>query len=210
MAEPRGPAIDFFFDCTCLWAYLAAAHLKACPATAGATINWRPVVAGDVFRHVNAAAEWPMPEIKQAYYRRDAALWADFLDLPLLEDPPAAADSRSCMLACVTAGRWGLAEAFAREAMHDAFALGRDLGDRAVLADIWRQTELADGLLEDCLVRADVAAELEANAVELMARGGFGVPSFLVGDAIYFGNDAVPLVERAVGDVIRLGRAGVL
>jgi len=59
-------------------------------------------------------------------------------------------------------------------------------------------------------VRADVAAELEANAVELMARGGFGVPSFLVGDAIYFGNDAVPLVERAVGDVIRLGRAGVL
>jgi 2-hydroxychromene-2-carboxylate isomerase len=202
--------IDFFFDCSCLWAYLAAEHLQKYPATAGAKINWRPVVAADVFRHVNPAAQWAMPEVKQAYYRADAPLWADFLDLPLFTDPPVLADSRLCMLACVAAGRWGRGEGYAREVMHAAFAEGRDLGDPIILAEIWQQAGLPRQSFDDGLARADVATELQANAVELMERGGFGVPSFFVGDSIFFGNDAVPLVERAAGDLRRLRNAGVL
>jgi 2-hydroxychromene-2-carboxylate isomerase len=94
--------------------------------------------------------------------------------------------------------------------MSAAFAEGRDLGDRAVLAAIWQQAGLPRRTFEDGLASPDVAAELQANVVELMERGGFGVPTFFVGDAIYFGNDAVPLVERAAGDLRRLRSAGVL
>lgn len=202
--------IDFFFDCSCLWAYLAAEHLQKYPATAGATINWRPVVAAELFRHVNPAAQWAMPEVKQTYYRSDAPLWADFLQLPLLDDPPVPTDSRLCMLACVAAGRWGRVEGFAREAMRAAFTKGSDLGDRAALAEIWQRAGLPRESFDDGLAWPDVATELQVNAVELMEHGGFGVPSFLVGDAIYFGNDAVPLVERAAGDLRRLRNAGVL
>jgi 2-hydroxychromene-2-carboxylate isomerase len=209
MAERNETSVEFFFDCSCLWAYLAAGHLQKYPATAGSNVKWRPVVAAEVFRHVNPAGRWPLPEIKQAYYRRDVSLWADFLDLPLLDDPPEPADSTSCMLACVAAGRWGQLERFARGAMSAAFALDRDLGDRAVIAEVWQQAGLSAQLLDECLAWPDVAAELQSNALDLMARGGFGVPTFFVGDAIYFGNDAVPLVERAVSDILSLGKAGV-
>jgi 2-hydroxychromene-2-carboxylate isomerase len=202
--------IDFFFDCSCLWAYLAAAHVQKYPATAGATINWRPVVAAEVFRHVNPAAQWAMPEVKQSYYRQDAPLWADFLQLPLVDSAPTSADSRSCMLACVAAGRWRRGEAFARAAMRMAFGQGCDLGDRAILAEIWQQAGLPQQSFDDALDWPDVATELQDNAVELMDRGGFGVPTFFVGDAIYFGNDAVPLVERAVSERLRLRNAGIL
>jgi 2-hydroxychromene-2-carboxylate isomerase len=89
--------------------------------------------------------------------------------------------------------------------MSAAFAQGRDLGDRAVVAEVWRETGLPPQTFDESLAWPDVAAELDANTAELMARGGFGVPSFTVGDALYFGNDAVPLVAHAVGDRRRIG-----
>jgi 2-hydroxychromene-2-carboxylate isomerase len=197
--------VDFFFDCSCVWAWLAAAHLERRVAADDVTIGWRPVLAADVFRQVNPVARWSMPEIKQAYYRRDAVHWADMLQLPLAENPAASGDSESCMLACVAAGRWGRLEDFARNAMSAAFADGRDLGDPGVLAEVWRQSGLPPRTFEEGLASPDVATELAANTRELMARGGFGVPSFTIGDAIYFGNDAVPLVAQAVSDRRRVG-----
>jgi 2-hydroxychromene-2-carboxylate isomerase len=205
MAGQGTITVDFFFDCACVWAYFAAAHLERRVAADDVTISWRPVLAADVYRQVNPVERWSMPEIKQAYYRRDAVLWADALDLPLRDDPASFGDSTSCMLACVAAGRWGRIEAFARKAMAAAFAEGRDPGDRTVLADVWRDAGLPPATLEEGLAWPDVAHELAANGSELMARGGFGVPSFTIGDAIYFGNDAVPLVAQAVNDRRRIG-----
>jgi len=197
--------VEFFFDCSCLWAYLAAAHLGRRVVADDVTLKWRPVLAADVFRHVNPVARWSMPDIKQAYYRRDAAHWADCLQLPLLDDLVASGDSRSCMLACVAAGRWGRLEDFARNAMSAVFALGRDLRDREALDDVWRETGLPAQAFAEGLAWPGVAAELAANTSELMGRGGFGVPSFTVGDALYFGNDAVPLVAHAVSERRRIG-----
>jgi 2-hydroxychromene-2-carboxylate isomerase len=197
--------VDFFFDCSCVWAYLAAAHLERRIAVADATIAWRPVLVAEVYRQVNPADRWSMPAIKQAYYRRDAALWADALGVPLRADAVPSIDSSSCMLACVAAGRWGRLEAFAGDAMRAAFAENRDLGDRAVLGAIWRDAGLPPSTFEESLAWPDVATELADNACALMARGGFGVPSFAVGDAIYFGNDAVPLVAQSVSDRRRIG-----
>jgi 2-hydroxychromene-2-carboxylate isomerase len=209
MAERDPTGVELFFDCACLWAYFAVAHWQRCPIAADMTLTWRPVRAAAVFSQVDPASRWSVPEIKQRYYRGDAAHWADFLQLPLADDPPEAGDSTACMLACVAAGRWGKLESFARAAMTAAFAQGRDLGDRAVIAAIWRETGLPDRAFDEGLAWPDVAAELHANAIELMDRGGFGVPTFFANDAMYFGNDAVPLVERAASDRLRLGGAGI-
>ena len=42
-------------------------------------------------------------------------------------------------------------------------------------------------------------AQLKANTDEVIARGGFGSPTFFVGGSdMYFGNDRLPLVRAAV------------
>ena len=41
--------------------------------------------------------------------------------------------------------------------------------------------------------------KLRANTDELIARGGYGSPTFFIdGDNMYFGNDRMPLIERAL------------
>ena len=192
------PAIEGFFDCSCVWAWLGFEQAGRFAAAQGVALVWRPVLAEDVFAQVNRAVHWPMAEVKQAYYRRDLPVWADYLGLTLADDPPRPADMTDCMLACVAAGGWGRLEAFAGAAMAAAFAQARDLGDRAVLAGIWAEAGLPPASFEEGLAWPDFAAELAANTRDLAARGGFGVPTFFLGDEMFFGNDSIPLLERAV------------
>ena len=190
--------IELFFDCSCVWAYLGVAHVARLEGPE-ARLRWRPVLAEEVYDTVNPAARWPLSQVKEAYYRRDLVQWADYLGLPLAADPPPSADMRDCMLACVAAGRWERAGAFARLALAEAWAKGADLGDRTVIASLWAKAGLPASVLAESLAWPGVAEELGANTRELMERGGFGVPTFFIGDDMYFGNDSVPLVERAAG-----------
>jgi len=200
--------VEVFFDCSCVWAWLAFEQVGKLSDAAGVAVRWRPVLTRDVFETVNPAVEWPMSEVKQEYYRRDLELWADCLGLSLRDDPSRQPETSLCMLACVAAGRWGGLETFARLAFEAAWAQGRDLGDRGVLEGLWNQAGLPVSVFEAGLNWPDIAAELRANTRELMERGGFGVPTFFLGDDMFFGNDAVPLLERAVGE--RLKQAGHL
>ena len=58
-------------------------------------------------------------------------------------------------------------------------------------------------------LRAAIAApackeRLRANTDELVARGGFGSPTIFVnGTDMYFGNDRLVLVDRALGEASR-------
>lgn len=197
-ASGGGVRIEGFFDCSCVWAWLAFEHVTRFLEGRSEQVTWRPVLAADVFAQVNRAVHWAMPEVKQAYYARDLPLWADYLGLELSGEAAQPDDVKDCMLACVAAGRWGRLEAFARAAMDAAFAQGRDLGGRAVLADVWDEAGLPAATFEEGLAWAGTAAELAANTRELTARGGFGVPTFFVGQEMFFGNDSIPLLERAV------------
>jgi 2-hydroxychromene-2-carboxylate isomerase len=190
-------AIDAYFDCSCVWAWLALEHATRF-APAAAALRWRPVLAAQVFDQVNRAVHWPMTEVKQTYYRGDLVQWADYLGLALAQDPPQPDDMTDCMLACVAAGRWERGEAFASAAMQATFAQRRDLADRGVLAGIWKEAGLPESVFEESLAWPGIGEELAANTAELTARGGFGVPTFFLGDRMFFGNDAVPLLERAV------------
>jgi 2-hydroxychromene-2-carboxylate isomerase len=200
--------IEIFFDCSCVWAYLGHAHAGRFAGEIGAKLHLRPVLSQDVFAAVNPAALLPLPAVKQAYYARDVQLWADFLALPLAAGLPPQSDARDCMRACVAAARWDRLEAFAVAAFDAAWAQGEDLADRAILSGLWTRAGLPEALFGEALTWPGVDAELRGNARELAARGGFGTPTFFVGDDMYFGNDAVPLLENAM--IARMKREGDL
>ncbi len=73
------PLIEFFFDCSSPWTYLAFSGIEPLAAEYGAEIRWRPFLVGGVFNTVNpsvyASREHPVPA-KQAYMRKDLQDWA--------------------------------------------------------------------------------------------------------------------------------------
>ena len=87
------------------------------------------------------------------------------------------------------------------------FADNRDITDLAVVEALAASVGLDQAPVRGPDSRlTSTRQQVETNGAELVARGGFGTPTFLVATAgggdLYFGNDRLPLVEAALA---RLG-----
>ena len=76
--------LEFFFDCSSPWTYLAFHRIEAVAAEGGAELVWRPILVGGVFNTVNPSVYQqranPTRE-KLRYYAKDLADWARSYEL---------------------------------------------------------------------------------------------------------------------------------
>jgi len=195
--------IEFFFDVSSPWTYLAFHNIQPLARDAGARIRWCPFMVGGVFNTINpsvyAARERPIAP-KQHYLRKSIADWARYSGLHV-RFPPSIfpVNSVKAMRGCLVAEAQGQLVPFARAAFEAYWAEDQDIASDAVLRAICARCQLdADALLA-AIAQPAVKEALRANTDELIARGGFGSPTFFVnGNDMYFGNDHLPLVRMAL------------
>jgi 2-hydroxychromene-2-carboxylate isomerase len=78
-----------------------------------------------------------------------------------------------------------------------------DISRDAVLRSIVERVGLDPVEYFEKIARQDCKDRVRANTDECVRRGGFGSPTMFVGDDMYFGNDRLPLVERALARTAR-------
>jgi 2-hydroxychromene-2-carboxylate isomerase len=195
--------IEFFFDCSSPWTYLAFTRIQPLAAEFGATISWRPFLVGGVFNTVNpsvyASREHPVPA-KQAYMHKDLADWARSAGLRI-GFPPSVfpVNSVKAMRGCLLLEAEGGLVPFARAAFAAYWGEDKDISQDGVLEEICRGLGIDPARFFAGIAAAAIKDRLRANTEELMRRGGFGTPTlFLDGDDMYFGNDRLPLVREAL------------
>jgi 2-hydroxychromene-2-carboxylate isomerase len=201
MASARSPSIEFYFDCSSPWTYLAFHGIQAIAARFSAEIVWKPIVVGGVFNKVNQAvyaARDGVPPAKLAYTVKDLQDWARLRGV-VLKFPPACGhpiNSVKCMRGCIALAEENLLVPFATLAFQALWVEGRDLGLDEVLGELCRLV----GGDEEAFLRAIVSPELKqklrVSTDELIERGGFGSPTIFLGEDMYFGNDRLQLVEQ--------------
>lgn len=190
--------IEFFFDCSCVWAWFALAYYDRAVARHGLPLRLRPVTMDVVLHTVNRAALEPEAAVRSRYFAAEIGEWTHFLGLALADPVPQPPASHRCMRACAAAGYHGRLPEFAGAAFAALWQDGRDLDSPLVLTELWTHLGLPASLLAQELDAPGPARQLDADTRELMERGGFGVPTFCFGGQLYFGADSVPLLERAV------------
>jgi 2-hydroxychromene-2-carboxylate isomerase len=204
MAQAR---IEFFFDCSSPWTYLAFTGIEPLAATTGASIAWRPFLVGGVFNTVNpsvyAAREKPVAA-KQAYMRKDLQDWARSAGIKIVF-PPAVfpVNSVKAMRGCLLLEAEGKLVPFARAAFEAYWGDDRDISQDVVLNEVCAEVGVDPQRFSAGIAAPTIKEKLKANTEELIRRGGFGTPTiFIDGDDMYFGNDRLPLVrERLLGRV---------
>ncbi len=71
--------LEFFFDCSSPWTYLAFTRVQPLAARTGADLVWKPILVGGVFNAVNREVyerrAHPEPR-KAAYEAKDLQDWA--------------------------------------------------------------------------------------------------------------------------------------
>ncbi len=190
--------IEFYFDCSSPWTYLAFEHaLKILPPSR-AEIVWKPILVGGVFNTVNpsvyAARERPVPA-KAAYAKKDLQDWARYVGLVIGSPPVFPVNSVKAMRGAFVALERGVLVPYARSVFRRYWTDLADISLDAVLAGCVEEAGLDRADFFARIATPEYKEKLRASTDELIARGGFGSPTFFVdGDDMYFGNDRLDLL----------------
>ncbi len=195
--------IEFFFDCSSPWTYLAFHNIQPLAAELGAAVRWRPFLVGGVFNSVNPsvyfAREHPVPA-KQAYQLKDMQDWARHAGLAI-KFPPSVfpVNSVKVMRGCILLEPQEKLVPFAQAVFEAYWGEDRDISNDAVLAEVCKRAGVDAAAFFAGIARQEIKEVLKANTDELIRRGGFGSPTMFVnGEDMYFGNDRLPLVRAAL------------
>ena len=195
--------VEFFFDCSSPWTYLGFEALVAAADADGFGIAFRPFLVGGVFNTVNPSV-YAMREAaatpKTAYFWKDLHDWIDRSGLAIKWRPSIfPINSARAMRACIIAADAGVCEAFARRVFQLYWGEDRDIADPAVLTEACSAAGLDPETVLAAADSPELKARLRVNTDEIIARGGFGTPTFYVGGTdMYFGQDRIGMVREAL------------
>jgi 2-hydroxychromene-2-carboxylate isomerase len=195
--------LEFFFDCSSPWTYLAFTRIQPIVARTGADIAWKPILVGGVFNAVNQQVYEtranPDPR-KASHSAKDLQDWARLVGLKIVMPPPVFPVKATAAMRCaIAAQNEGKLVEFARCCFEAYWSELKDISQPHVLKQVCAAADL-DG--DHILMRSqqdDIKARLRANTDDVIARGGYGSPTMFVDDKdMYFGNDRMELVEAAL------------
>ena len=194
--------LEFFFDCSSPWSYLAFSRIEALVERTGAEIIWRPILVGGVFNAVNEsiyeARANPHP-LKGPYGVKDMQDWAKYCGIKIGRPPVFPVRSIDAMRAAIVADGEGKLPAFAWATFRAYWGDLKDISQPEVLADICKEVGMDWEHVSEVIKSDAIKGQLRANTEELIERGGFGSPTMYVNKVnMFFGNDRLPLVEAAL------------
>jgi 2-hydroxychromene-2-carboxylate isomerase len=196
--------IEFFYDLSSPWTYLAFTNLFGVIERTGCCAALRPVLVGGVFNAVNpgvyAAREQADNRRLQHSWKvlKDwAALAGVEMNFPSQYHP--AKSVNAMRMACALSDDMPALTDFTRVAFQSYFGRQENLDDPDVLVAVAGRAGLDGEAIRAASQTDAVKALLRANTDELIARGGYGSPTIFVDTTdMYFGNDQLPLVEAAL------------
>ncbi|MBM4335087.1 MAG: 2-hydroxychromene-2-carboxylate isomerase [Deltaproteobacteria bacterium] len=194
--------LEFFFDCSSPWTYLAFHRIEDVCRETGAELVWRPILVGGVFNSVNASVyeqrSNPVPS-KARYYAKDLRDWTRSYGLRIGQPPVFPVNSVKAMRGAFFALGRGVLPQYARAVFEAYWGDLQDISQDAVLEPIVRRAGLPPEEFFRRISEPEYKARLRENTDELIARGGFGSPTMFVnGSDMYFGNDRLGLVREAL------------
>lgn len=193
MSDP----IEFYFDFSSPYSYLAAELIDDLAAEYGRQVKWRPMLLGVVFQKTGQPLLVNVP-LKGEYSLRDFSRSARYYGVPFKF--PA-----KFPLSTVSAARayyWlhgqdcAKAREFARAAFRAYWVDGRDISDLAVLQEIAAGLGIDRDALSAGIGTPEIKERLKVETDTALAKGMCGAPYFMVDGEPFWGADRLPQIEK--------------
>ncbi len=194
--------VEFFYDYSSPWTYLAFTKIDGICQKHGARLEWRPFLVGGVFNTVNKAVyefrEKGVPA-KHDYMKKDLRDWARHygLEMKLFPTVFPVNSVKALRGALVALEHPDKFLAYSYRVFEAYWGEDQDISQDHVLRSIVADAGLDTDEYFDKINRQDYKDRLRANTDEVIKRGGFGTPTIYVNsDLMFFGNDRLVLVEE--------------
>jgi 2-hydroxychromene-2-carboxylate isomerase len=186
--------IDYYLTPTSPWTYLGHARFAQIAARRGAAVMVKPVDYGVIFPQSGGLPLAKRAPQRQAYRLQELARWRDHLGVPLNIHPkffPADPAPAACLICAVPADK---RMAMAGDFLRAVWAEEKNIADAAVVAEIAARHGIADAA--GAVARGK--AIYESNTQEALARQVFGAPTYAYRDELFWGQDRLDFLDRAL------------
>jgi 2-hydroxychromene-2-carboxylate isomerase len=182
--------LDFYFDFSSPYGYLAAQKIEALAARHGRGVTWRPMLLGAAFKATGAA---PLPQVplKGDYSIRDFSRSARFHGIPFRLPQPFPVSTVAACRAFYSLKDEKQAVQLAKALLKAYFVDGLNIGEADSVLKVAASLGLSPNI-NDQAVKDRTRAEVDAA----IARGVFGSPYVVVDGEPFWGLDRLDQVER--------------
>ena len=191
---PDAVDVKLFFNFRSPYCYIASKTLFAIYDDFHANLVWRPL-GGWSGRSSPERAKVKVPLTRQDVRRITGKMGIPMTPPPITTDPTIAG------AASLLAEEHGVLRDWIVEVMRAEWAEGKDIGDEQVLLQVGEQVGLSADVLAAAFNDEARLSQLETNWEEAQELGLIGVPSFQVGEELFWGADRIEYVLDHLNDL---------
>ncbi len=196
------PQVSFYFDFGSPNAFLCHRVIPAIEQRTGVTFDYVPLLLGGLFKltgnqspMVAFAGIKNKPDYDQIEMRRFIARHG-ITDFQF--NPHFPINTLHLMRGAVGAQELGVFPAYIDAVIDAMWTRGLNMGQPAVFAEVLSAAGLPTDRILELSQSPAVKQRLLDNTNAAFEKGAFGIPTFLVGDELYFGKDRLRDVEEAI------------
>ena len=192
--------LEFFFDCSSPWTYLAFKEIENLSSRLNLELVWKPILVGGIFNTVNPSVYESRSnpvKPKASYSRKDLNDWSLIRGITVNWPDVFPVNSVKAMRGVFFALERNKVSEYVELVFYSYWTNNLDISLDEVLVKIVEELGWSSDNFISFIDLESTKEALKLNTEELAKRGGFGSPTMFVDDEnMFFGNDRLNLIEE--------------
>jgi 2-hydroxychromene-2-carboxylate isomerase len=195
-----GKRVEVYYTHASPWTYLGWARFRDIAARAGAEPVYRPVSFGEIFPVSGGLPLAKRAPQRRAYRLMELRRWSAHLGVPINLEPRffPVDDAPAARLAIAHREAGGDPAPLSGALLAAVWTQERDIADPDTLRAVADEQGLDGAALLAAAEAVEVAAAYAADTRAAIERGVFGAPTFVIDGELFWGQDRLDFVERAL------------
>ena len=199
MSNTKGK-LEFFFDCSSPWTYLAFKEMENLCSRLNLELIWKPILVGGIFNTINPSVYESRSnpvKPKAAYSQKDLKDWSLIRGITVNWPDVFPVNSVKAMRGVFFALEKNKVSEYIESVFYSYWTNNLDISLDEVMVKIVEGLGLSSEDFISFINLESTKEALKLNTEELAQRGGFGSPTMFVdNENMFFGNDRLNLIEE--------------
>ena len=192
--------LEFFFDCSSPWTYLAFKEIEKLCSRLNLELVWKPILVGGIFNTINPSVYESRSnpvKPKASYSRKDLNDWSLIRGIIVNWPDVFPVNSVKAMRGVFFALERNKVSEYVELVFYSYWTNNLDISSDEVLVRIVEELGWSSDQFISFINLESTKEALKLNTKELAKRGGFGSPTMFVDEEnMFFGNDRLNLIEE--------------
>jgi 2-hydroxychromene-2-carboxylate isomerase len=187
--------IDFYFDISSPYSYLAHAQIRKFEKEKNCKVNYMPILLGGLHQLANITAPGLNPS-RAKHMIKDLKTCADWFKIKFQFNRYFPLKTVNIMRGAIVAEKEGFLNSFVDKFFNAAWVDSLNLNDSKILTKFLSNMDINPTSFVEKISDQKIKDDLKNRTGAAFKKGVFGAPTFFVGPKMFFGQDRLEFVFR--------------